>query len=315
MSRRTDYDAYIHSAEWRHKADAALVRANYRCEECRRSSRSVRLEVCHRTYARLGREHESDLVVLCRECHLEVELRGQLPSRPDLHADVPHPARPKDPTHAEFITLDAAASAATAAAPRSWWTTRALIWATAIVVGGGLLWIVFGGSNLPGLADQTEPAAAAMVTPVLLPTPTPTPASESAAGLAAAQRVRYPAADFPAVCPYTNTNTNLRTGPSTEQTQVILVLPVGSCVPVAAQTADGAWYAFALDLTDGTQTVAWVFAGLVVDAPADLPTLTPLPAAAPAATPKPLPLRAAAAALPAAAVPLPTATPLPPTTP
>jgi 5-methylcytosine-specific restriction endonuclease McrA len=60
-----DYQTYINSPEWRMKARAAKERAG----ECALCTSTVALEVHHRTYARLGREHPSDLVVLCSRCH------------------------------------------------------------------------------------------------------------------------------------------------------------------------------------------------------------------------------------------------------
>lgn len=61
-----DYATYINSPEWRVKADDAKRRAGYSCALC---TRTTSLEVHHRTYARLGHEHPSDLVVLCWRCH------------------------------------------------------------------------------------------------------------------------------------------------------------------------------------------------------------------------------------------------------
>ena len=60
-----DYEKYITSPEWRARAAALKARA----AECATCPRTSGLEVHHRTYARLGHEHPSDLVVLCRLCH------------------------------------------------------------------------------------------------------------------------------------------------------------------------------------------------------------------------------------------------------
>jgi len=59
------YMKYITSEEWRRKAQAAKQRAG----ECALCTSTTALEVHHRTYARLGREHPSDLIVLCSRCH------------------------------------------------------------------------------------------------------------------------------------------------------------------------------------------------------------------------------------------------------
>ncbi len=60
-----DYLTYINSPTWRERARTLKERAG-ECALC--TSRSA-LEVHHRTYARLGHEHPSDLVVLCGPCH------------------------------------------------------------------------------------------------------------------------------------------------------------------------------------------------------------------------------------------------------
>jgi 5-methylcytosine-specific restriction endonuclease McrA len=61
-----DYATYISSVEWRIKAYEAKRRAGWACMLC---ATTMWLEVHHRTYARLGRERPSDLVVLCSHCH------------------------------------------------------------------------------------------------------------------------------------------------------------------------------------------------------------------------------------------------------
>jgi len=60
-----DYATYINSAEWRLKARAAKEQAG----ECALCTSTTSLEVHHRTYVRLGREHPNDLIVLCHRCH------------------------------------------------------------------------------------------------------------------------------------------------------------------------------------------------------------------------------------------------------
>lgn len=62
-----DYQTYIKSARWKSKARAARRRAEYRCEDC--STGRPPLEVHHKTYARLGYERMSDLLVVCGNCH------------------------------------------------------------------------------------------------------------------------------------------------------------------------------------------------------------------------------------------------------
>lgn len=59
------YQAYINSREWQMKARAAKEQAG----ECALCTSTRSLEVHHRTYARLGHERQSDLIVLCGRCH------------------------------------------------------------------------------------------------------------------------------------------------------------------------------------------------------------------------------------------------------
>ena len=67
--RAMPYAAYLQSPHWQATRAAALRRAGYRCQQC---GATGRLDVHHRTYARLGREAAGDLVALCRECHEEI---------------------------------------------------------------------------------------------------------------------------------------------------------------------------------------------------------------------------------------------------
>jgi 5-methylcytosine-specific restriction endonuclease McrA len=61
-----NYRIYIESEAWRRKASAARKRAGYRCQRCHANAR---LDVHHKTYARLGYELPKDLIALCRPCH------------------------------------------------------------------------------------------------------------------------------------------------------------------------------------------------------------------------------------------------------
>jgi hypothetical protein len=64
---REEYRAYLESPEWRVRRQWKLDEARNRCEVCNSSEPPI--DVHHRTYERLGRERQSDLVVLCRQCH------------------------------------------------------------------------------------------------------------------------------------------------------------------------------------------------------------------------------------------------------
>lgn len=61
-----NYHAYLQSSAWRARRNRRLQMAQWRCEACqgRRD-----LEVHHLTYARIGREWDQDLRVLCHACH------------------------------------------------------------------------------------------------------------------------------------------------------------------------------------------------------------------------------------------------------
>lgn len=66
---RIDYHVYITSDEWKAKAKAAKQRAGNRCQLCNKSKDEIQLHAHHRTYERLGHEEDSDLIVLCANCH------------------------------------------------------------------------------------------------------------------------------------------------------------------------------------------------------------------------------------------------------
>jgi 5-methylcytosine-specific restriction endonuclease McrA len=61
------YREYLQTPEWQDRRRAALTRADRRCQVCNRSNRA--LHVHHRTYERRGAELETDLTVLCDQCH------------------------------------------------------------------------------------------------------------------------------------------------------------------------------------------------------------------------------------------------------
>lgn len=64
--RRRDYYAYLKSPEWQVCRRMMLDHARHRCQLC---NGTRHLQVHHRTYERLGREHFQDLIVLCDACH------------------------------------------------------------------------------------------------------------------------------------------------------------------------------------------------------------------------------------------------------
>lgn len=64
-----EYDRYIHSQEWRSKANQRLVIDGHVCQACGGEA----TEVHHLTYERFKNEDMSDLVSLCRRCHQKAE--------------------------------------------------------------------------------------------------------------------------------------------------------------------------------------------------------------------------------------------------
>lgn len=63
----TNYRAYLESPHWRSLSRWAKWKAGYRCQLCNAYDKP--LDAHHRTYERLGRELDGDLIVLCRGCH------------------------------------------------------------------------------------------------------------------------------------------------------------------------------------------------------------------------------------------------------
>jgi hypothetical protein len=72
VQRKSKYSRYLRSPWWRERRQKALAHAGNRCEKCQTT---YRLEVHHRNYARLGEELDTDLEVLCHDCHADHHLR------------------------------------------------------------------------------------------------------------------------------------------------------------------------------------------------------------------------------------------------
>ena len=60
------YSSYIKSKTWKRRSDKAKAEAGGRCSKC---GKATSLNTHHKTYARLGREKDGDLIILCRRCH------------------------------------------------------------------------------------------------------------------------------------------------------------------------------------------------------------------------------------------------------
>lgn len=61
-----EYKQYLKSKTWKRIREKAMIRAGYKCQLCNQGGK---LNVHHRSYENLGREHASDLITLCEKCH------------------------------------------------------------------------------------------------------------------------------------------------------------------------------------------------------------------------------------------------------
>lgn len=64
--RTMPYSAYLNTPEWKERRLHKLKRAGFRCELCHCDGK---LNVHHKTYERRGDESDTDLIVLCSNCH------------------------------------------------------------------------------------------------------------------------------------------------------------------------------------------------------------------------------------------------------
>lgn len=70
--RRTEYERYINSAEWRDvRRRYRESKRPWRCHVC---SSGKQLHLHHRTYKRFGHEWLMDLVPLCEMCHRDAHM-------------------------------------------------------------------------------------------------------------------------------------------------------------------------------------------------------------------------------------------------
>lgn len=69
------YYSYLKTQHWAITRRRALIRAGHQCKGCETTKR---LDVHHKTYERLWREKEIDLIVLCRDCHEFIHLLPDL---------------------------------------------------------------------------------------------------------------------------------------------------------------------------------------------------------------------------------------------
>ncbi len=60
------YIAYLASAQWRNFRQTIIDKRGNACKQC---GRTGRIQLHHLTYARLGHELDSDVKLLCSDCH------------------------------------------------------------------------------------------------------------------------------------------------------------------------------------------------------------------------------------------------------
>jgi hypothetical protein len=66
VTRSLAYENYLHSAEWITLRTRIVEKRGAWCEQC---GSTGRIELHHLTYERLGHELESDVRLLCFDCH------------------------------------------------------------------------------------------------------------------------------------------------------------------------------------------------------------------------------------------------------
>ena len=68
-----EYQAYINSPAWRAKRKSKLAAVGFRCEKCKITKYSAKLEVHHLHYDTFKHERMEDLQVLCPKCHKQAD--------------------------------------------------------------------------------------------------------------------------------------------------------------------------------------------------------------------------------------------------
>jgi len=115
MSITKRYAEYIESPGWAAKAQSAKQRAGQKCQLCGAKRKDVKLHAHHNTYQRLGREKNTDLLVLCEPCH--AKHHDKLP-KPDgeqlpLNGTTPSQSLPLTPINTTSNAIESAVNAVT----------------------------------------------------------------------------------------------------------------------------------------------------------------------------------------------------------
>ena len=76
---RVWYEAYITSESWKSLREARLRKDKRKCQAC---GTTENLHVHHVTYDRFTKEHLSDLVTVCKQCHSLIHRQARLKKLP-----------------------------------------------------------------------------------------------------------------------------------------------------------------------------------------------------------------------------------------
>ncbi|MBZ9650863.1 HNH endonuclease [Psychroflexus montanilacus] len=68
-SRYALYHIYLASEEWKEKRELVLKRDNNLCQKCKKEDAE---DVHHLTYENFGNEKLTELISVCRKCHIEI---------------------------------------------------------------------------------------------------------------------------------------------------------------------------------------------------------------------------------------------------
>ena len=68
MNKREEYEAYLHSKQWKQKRQEIAERRNFTCEICGQKTLN-NFHIHHKTYIHFGAERDNELKFLCENCH------------------------------------------------------------------------------------------------------------------------------------------------------------------------------------------------------------------------------------------------------
>jgi len=69
--KQKEYKQYLKSPQWKKKRLEIIMRDNFTCRKCGIGVTPSMAEVHHLTYQRIFKELPSDLITLCRNCHMK----------------------------------------------------------------------------------------------------------------------------------------------------------------------------------------------------------------------------------------------------